>query len=610
MRPAKLLFILLAVGWLMMPLVAASAPAEADSSTETAARERLAWLTTEIARHDELYFKRAEPEISDAAYDRLKRELQALEAAHPDWASSSSGPGDDRSGYFPLSRHRVRMLSLGKTYTEAEFRAFVENVTRQLAPETPTWVIEPKFDGLAISVTYENGRLTRAVTRGNGIEGDDVTANLVALAKVPSQLTAAVGTVPPLVELRGEVYMTWAEFNRINREREAAGYDAYAHPRNLAVGTLKQKTELLETDRHLTVVFYGMGAWEPETARPGSQQGLLQTFRAWGLPTVTHAVVTTDANEAWRAINQVGTGRKQLAFPIDGAVAKIDAVDQRRRLGETDATPRWAVAYKFPPDRVTTRVKAITWQVGRTGVLTPVVELEPVELNGSTVQRASLHNRQEVSRVDVRAGDAVWLEKAGEIIPAIAGVDLAQRPKDSVPYVLPENCPICGTKLVYTETTVRCPNYDCPAQVRRRLEYFVSDGAVDIDGVGRMTIMALVKQHLATRPADLYALSREEWRQVAPAKKVDRIVKEMAASRSRERWRFFCGIGIPDVGPAAAKVMARHFPDLTTWARATEADYANSRVSASARQAALRYFAEPARRADAEQLQRMLETKP
>lgn len=577
-----------------------------------AARDRVAWLRSEIARHDELYFKHAAPEITDAAYDDLKRELRALEATFPDIAlATESGPGDDRSGRFPVQPHWVRMLSLDKCYTVEELKAFVDKVQRQVTPAEAIFVIEPKFDGLAINVTYAEGRLVRAVTRGNGAEGDDVTANLLALSDVPQVLAAAAGLVPKLIELRGEVYMTWAEFERINREREIAGLEPYAHPRNLAAGTLKQQeVEAKTADRRLSVVFYGLGACEPAAMRPGSQQALLTAIRAWELPAGPEPQVARGPAEVWRAVNGLGARRKQLPFPIDGAVIKLDDGAQQAQLGETAEAPRWAIAYKFPPDRVVTRVNRIILQVGRTGTVTPVAEVEPVKLGGATVRRASLHNRREIARKDIRLGDMVWLEKAGEIIPAITVVDRSQRPAGTVAFVFPETCPGCGQALVFEETTVRCPNHGCPAQVRRRLEYFVSDGAVDIDGLGPATVAALVKRKLAAHPADLYALREEDWLQVAPAKTVGKILISLEASKHRELWRYVCGVGVPEVGPVTAKAIARYFADLNAWANATEQDYADSRVSETARRAALHYFSDPARRGEVARLQRAIQTKP
>lgn len=612
MRLRAMLQVALALGLLGIGFGGWSAGAQPAAETDAAlgAGERIAWLRAEIARHDELYFKKASPEISDAAYDELKREQRALQAAHPESAAAlGGGVGDDRSGGFTIRAHRARMLSLEKSYTEAELRAFVEKVRRQLAPAEPSFVIEPKFDGLAISVTYEKGRLVRAVTRGNGVEGDDVTDNLLKLAELPRELAATSVPMPDLIELRGEVYMEWKEFNRINRERESAGSEPYAHPRNLAVGTLKQASESIATDRRLAVVFYGMGACEPESAQPGSQQRLLHRLRMWGLPTVESREVARTADDVWRAIKAIGAGRNQLAFPIDGAVVKVDDGEQQRRMGETDEAPRWAIAYKYPADRVATRLIGITWQIGRTGVLTPVAELAAVQLGGSMVRRASLHNRQEIARQDLRSGDWVWLEKVGEIIPAIVDVDRSRRLAGAEAYAVPEACPSCGRRLVFEDVAVRCPNYDCPAQVQRRLEYFVSDSAVDINGVGKALIATLVERKRVTHPADLYALRREDLAEVMSDKRVEKVLTAITASRSRERWRFVCGMGVPEVGPAAARAVARHFADLGAWARAGESDYAGSGVSETAKQAALRYFAEPARRAEVEQLQRVIERK-
>ena len=582
--------------------VALTALAGSDLNFEQAQARAVA-LRAEIAHHDELYFRRAAPEITDAQYDALKQELQSLGEAFPALATDT-GLGDDRLPGFPTYRHRVPVLGLHKTHTEAGLRSFLARVQAELGRQDLVYVVEPKYDGLSISVTYEQGRLTRAVTRGDGVEGDDVTANLLALCDVPRQLAGPKSLTPDLIELRGEVYMAYAEFKRINLEREVAGEEPFAHPRNLAVGTLRQQ-DGDGSPRRLQVVFYGIGAVWPETNAPHSQQELHARIKAWGLPGVSEAPMGRTADDVWAAIQALGRRRTALPFPIDGAVVKLDDLRLQARLGATGEGPRGAIAYKYPALTVATRLTGITLQIGRTGVVTPVAELEPVKIGGTTIRRATLHNRAEIVRKDLRIGDYVLLEKAGEIIPAITGVDLARRPAGLNSYAFPEDCPVCATQLVMEGAAVRCPNYDCSAQVQRRLEHFVSKAAVDIGGLGKAAIASLVRAGKVKQPADLYALHAEQLFDVASKKHAEKLVAAIAASRRQERWRFVYGFGVPDVGPAAAKAIARRFT-LSEWVSAQEGDYHTSGVSAAARRASLAFFAHARGRAAAEALDRVI----
>ncbi len=555
------------------------------SFTTEHARERISELRTEIARHDELYFKQAAPVISDAVYDRLKRELMELEQANPGLAGASSvlAPvlGDDRSGLFPTYRHRERMLSLNKSYSESELRAFDARLIQQLGRGDLDYMVEPKFDGLAISVTFEKGRLVRAVTRGNGVEGDDVTANVLTIRTLPQMLaqSSTVGSlnpIPDMIELRGEIYFSYAEFARINREREEVGDETFAHPRNLAAGTLKLLDPQEVAQRHLEIVFYGWGAWEPAAAQPPSQSVLLAQLRAWGLPTIEAPRLVHGADAMWQAVQLFGRERKRLPFPIDGAVVKLNATVDRQKLGATEQVPNWAMAYKFQPEQTVTKLRAITIQVGRTGLLTPVAELDPVQLSGSTIARATLHNGAEISRRDIRVGDCVQLEKAGEIIPMITAVMLERRPATATRYVFPENCPVCRTPVVSEtgEVAVRCPNGNCPAQVRRRIEYFASKACVDISGLGPAIIDALVDRGLVKSVADLYRLKRGDLLSLSGvgAKTADKLLAEIDRSRHAELARFIKGLGIPHVGHRTAQMLAARFGDLQILAQCSRTE--------------------------------------
>lgn len=547
--------------------------------------ERLRWLRAEIGRHDELYFQKAAPEITDAEYDRLKREMLTLEKVLPDQARDSgagshSSLGDDRSGTFQTYRHREPMLSLEKAYTEAELRAFHARVERTLERTDLVFVVEPKFDGIAISVTYEKGRLVRAVTRGNGQEGDDVTANFMTIADVPRELRDRSGDgvrnpLPEIVELRGEVYLDYAEFARINRERDEAGEEVFAHPRNLAAGTLKLHDPAKVAERRLRVVFYGVGEWRGADGMPESQQALHALVRAWGLPGVDSVDVARSADEVWTAVARLGARRPALAFPTDGAVVKLDAFAWQRRLGASEEAPRWAVAYKFPPERVSTRLRAITVQVGRTGVVTPVAELDPVEIGGTVIARATLHNADEISRRDLREGDIVYLEKAGEIIPMITGVDLTRRDAESAAFVFPSACPSCGTPLVRArdEARTRCPNRGCAAQICRRIEHFTTRSGVGINGIGPKLISALVDARKLGDVADLYRLRSEDFVSAGAVSsaRAAQLMAQIERSKRTELGRFINALGIPGVGRRTAVMLANRYGSLAALAAAEDA---------------------------------------
>ena len=568
--------------------------------------ERIATLRAEIARHDELYFKQAAPEITDAEYDALKRELRELEAqfpaARPAAADPGAAVGGDRSGAFPTHRHRVPMRGLAKSHTEAELRRFFERVARSLGSAEIDFVVEPKYDGLAISVTYERGRLVRAVTRGDGNEGDVVTENLLACSGLPRALTDKDGAPPwpDLVEVRGEVFMTQVEFERLNADRVAAGQEPFAHPRNLAVGTLKS-TDAAERDgRRLEVVFYGWGAWEPAGAAPESQRQLLGKLAAWGLPGPEWVRGAHGPAAVGREVRAIERARTGLGFPIDGAVVKVDAVALRRTLGESESGPAWAIAHKFEPERVETVLKAISLQIGRTGAVTPVAELEPVAIGGSTVARASLHNAREIARRDYRVGDTVKLEKAGEIIPVLVGVVLERRSPESRPFEFPAACPVCATALVEEGSAAwRCPNRACPAQVKRRLEHFVSGAALNLRGFGPAVVEALVEQGRVKELDGLYCLSREQLLVATGGKSkvADKLAAEIERSRRAELWRVIHGLSLAETGAANARKLARHFTSLAALRDATAEQLRAAGLSGAAAERLARDLANPEVRA-------------
>lgn len=545
------------------------------------AQSRVDALRREITRLNEAYYRDGQPLTSDFEYDRLKRELADLEAAFPLLASGESVSqqvGDDRSEGFATYRHRERMMSLDNTYSEAELVEFDERLRALLGQLTLEYIVEPKVDGLAVSLTYENGRFVRGVTRGNGEEGDDVTANLLTIRELPRELRAGQGApIPEVIEVRGEVYLTHAEFERINALRAEEGEPLYANPRNLAAGTLKQLDPREVAARRLQVVLYGVGYCEPASARPQTQEECHHWVRAWNLPTVEKYWKVDGVSAVWDAIQNLDTLRGGFAYATDGAVVKLNSRALQREAGATSKAPRWAMAYKFAAEVAETKLLSISIQVGRTGVLTPVAELEPVQLAGTTVSRATLHNRDEIARKDIRVGDYVKVEKAGEIIPAVIEVNLQRRPPACEAYVFPTACPVCQTPAVQAEgeVAVRCPNFDCPVQVRRRVQHFASRQCVDIEGLGEAMVDTLVSKGWIHSVPDIYRLRREDLLTLGKsvAKSSDNLLAAIEASKTGDLWRFIHGLGIPHVGVAAAKDLARRFGSLPALRAARREDF-------------------------------------
>ncbi len=531
------------------------------------------FLREELARHDELYFREGAPEISDAAYDELKREYAALAARHPALASApapEAGPGDDRTGLFPTRRHLVPMASLRKAYTERDVLVFEDTLRKAVGGDAPGYVVEPKYDGLALSLVYENGRLVRAVTRGNGLEGDDVTANARARAGVP----AALPGPPPAgrIELRAEVFATFAQFESANRERERLGEPPFAHPRAVAVGTLRRASDVLAEGLPLSFVVHGWGAWEDPATVPRSGDDFAMKLHAWGLPAAERLGTAADGDSLWALLTALGSRRAEWPMPTDGVVIKVDLVALRTRLGDAADGPRWALAFKYPPERVVTRVRAIAWQVGRSGVVTPVAELEPVKIGGVSVARATLHSPAHIARLGLCVGDEVEVERAGEVIPRILGVRTARRPADAEPATPPKECPSCSTALLHEAGSgqVFCPRRTCPAQLVRRLEHFVSPAAVDVRGFGPVLLEALVARGAVASPADLYRLSSDTLRDAGAGAPSATLVARIAASRGAGLWRVIHGLGIPQVGATGSRAVAQAVPDLETLLRRFE----------------------------------------
>ena len=546
--------------------------------SEKSETPRLEELRAEIKRHDELYYRQALPEISDQAYDLLRKELDRLEADLDPlglFSQTDEGPsqkvkpqvGDDRLESFSSHRHLQPMLSLDNTYDEKEFFEFDKRLQKIFGTDQLSYVVEPKIDGVAISLTYENGKLITAATRGNGVEGDIVTQNIQHIDRLPSQLP---GPVPETIEIRGEIFMSHQEFERINQDREKNNLQLYANPRNLAAGTVKLLDPKEARQRKLEIVLYGLGACNPQN-HFSTLSEFHHALREWKVPSVEYFQTVSDAKQAWQAILELDQLRHGYGYPTDGAVIKLNSFAQHAEAGTTAKSPRWAIAYKFETERQETILENIHLQVGRTGAITPVAWLTPVQLAGTQVSRASLHNADEIQRKDIRIGDRVVVEKAGEIIPQVVEVVLSQRSPECVPYSFPEICPCCETPLERSEGEAawKCPNASCPEQVKGRLRYFASRGCMDIDHLGEAVVDQLVDQNLVTRTSDLYALTKEQVLSLEgfAEKSAENLIQSIENSKQQDLWRFICALGIKHVGAAAAKDLARTFrslPNLST----------------------------------------------
>ncbi|MFW5693448.1 MAG: NAD-dependent DNA ligase LigA, partial [Thermoguttaceae bacterium] len=528
--------------------------------------QEIARLRKEIERHDRKYYVEAAPEISDLEYDRLLERLKRLEAEHPELLTPDSPT--QRIGDRPIEglsevAHRVPMLSIDNTYSIEELRAYGRRTEKLLAGETIEWVVELKIDGVAVSLLYENGRLARGATRGNGVTGDDITHNVRTIRDVPLRLA---GDDPPQVlEVRGEVYMTNSDLVRLNQRQQAEGKPPFANTRNVTAGSIRQLDPRICAGRNLRVFCHGVGY--AEGLRATTHTEFLAELARYGLP-ATPLVECFDSFDAAVAHCEELIGRlHELDFEIDGLVLKVNRFDQRERLGATSKSPRWVVAYKFEKYEGTTRLLDIRVQVGKTGTVTPVAVLEPVELAGTTVSRASLHNADEIERKDVRIGDVVVVEKAGKIIPHIVRVEVHERKGSPPKFRFPQECPECGTKLVRDEggVYIRCPNVEsCPAQLKERLRYFAGRNAMDIEGLGDKLVDQLVEQGLVRSCGDLYRLDADRLAGLERMgkKSAQNLVDAIEAGKQRGLARVLNSLFIRHVGARVAAVLAEHFGSM------------------------------------------------
>jgi DNA ligase (NAD+) len=533
--------------------------------TRVEVERRIQELRREVRRHEHLYYVLDQPEIADAEYDRLERDLRNLEAQFPELVTPDSPTqrvGDTPSESFPAWLHRVPMLSLDNTYNEEELREFEKRVFRQVGERQIDYVAEPKIDGLSMALHYEDGRLVRGVTRGDGVRGDDVTPNVRAIRAIP--LTLSGDDVPRRLEVRGEVFLPRSRFDAINREREEREEEPFANPRNAASGTMKNLDVRVVAARGLDIFLYSVAHAEGITIR--SQWESLQKMREWGLKTHPASRLCHGLDEALAFCVEWQGRRDELEYDIDGVVVKVDSFALQHELGATSKFPRWAIAYKYPARQASTVVRAIEVYVGRTGKFTPVAHLEPVPLAGSTIGRATLHNEEEITRKDVRVGDTVLIEKGGDVIPKVVKVVDAKRPPGTVPWSPPETCPVCGTLAVRREGEVdrRCPNASCPAQIEQRLRHYARREAMDIEGLGDVLVRQLVEKGLVKDFADLYRLRLDDLLALErmAEKSGQNLLAQIEASKSRELRRLLFGLGIRFVGERAAMLLARHFRRL------------------------------------------------
>lgn len=530
-------------------------------------KKRIEELREEIRGHDYRYYVLAQPVISDQRYDQLFAELKALERDHPEWITPDSPTqrvSDRPLDGFVAVRHAVPMISIDNTYSDEDLQAFDERVRRQLGHRRYGYVVELKIDGLAVSLRYENGVLVRAATRGDGDAGDDVTANVRTVKAVPLVLLDR-GHTPAVLEVRGEIYMPTAAFTELNRLREEAAEPPFANPRNAAAGSLKLLDPRITASRNLAFVAYALG----EVSQPlaNTHWDTLVRFKGLGFPVDSYTQSAEDIGKVVEICKAWSVRRHDLPYQTDGIVIKVNRLDQQELLGSTARAPRWCIAYKFPAERARTVVESIDVQVGKSGILTPVANLRPVRLAGTTVKRASLHNFDELNRLDVRCGDAVLIEKAGEIIPQVVEVNPDLRPADSRPFPIPKRCPECGHKVVKDEggVYVRCPNPDCVAQLKERLRYFAGRDQMDIAHLGPALIDQLVGAGLIrTSVAEIYRLTK------ASLLRLDRMADRSAAnvitaiqeSKTRPLWRLIAALGIRHIGVQSAQVLAEHFGSL------------------------------------------------
>ena len=562
---------------------AAKGETAVEDLTEAQAKAELKRLAEAIAHHDKLYYQKDAPEVSDAEYDDLRRRNAAIEKRFTELVradSPSQRVGAAPSGGFAKVRHPHAMLSLDNAMNEAEVREFFKSVrnffrapedVKRVEPETIAVMAEPKIDGLSASIRYEKGKLVLGATRGDGVTGEDVTANIKTLATVPKELKGQGW--PGIIEVRGEVYMEHPGFFALNKEREKEGEPVFANPRNAAAGSLRQLDSSITAKRPLKFFAYAWG----ETDRPFAKthEEALKHLKSWGFAVDPHSKLCRGVDAVLAFHRDMAAKRAQLPYDIDGVVYKVNDLDLEERLGFVSRAPRWAIAHKFPAERAQTLLKKIRIQVGRRGTLTPVADLEPITVGGVVVSHATLHNEDEIKRKDIREGDTVVIQRAGDVIPQVVEVVKERRPKHAHPFKFPHECPECGSSAVREEGEAawRCTNIACPAQAVERLRHFVSRNALDIEGMGDKHITEFWRDKLIKNPADIFRLKpeqieeREGWGELSARK----LVAAIDSRRNISLDRFIYALGIPQVGESTAKLLARHYRSFKAWRKAMTA---------------------------------------
>ena len=536
-------------------------------------KQKIEDLRKKILYHNDLYYNQDMPEISDYEYDMMMQELKRLEKENPELITADSptqkvgGTAKRQAGV--LVRHDVPMLSLQDVFSREEVDAFVDNMKQELV--NPEFVVEEKIDGLSLALRYENGELKRAITRGDGIvQGEDVTTNALQIKDIKKKLKDKL----PYFEVRGEVYMTREAFALVNEKQELLGKRLFANPRNCAAGTLRQLDSKITKERNLSMFIFNLQKAEGKDFKTHTQA--YEFMRKQGMKIIHSYKVCTTKDEVWQAIEEIGARRGELPYDIDGAVVKINDFAQRETVGATSKVPRWAVAYKYPPEEKETKVINIELSVGRTGRITPTAVFEPVQLCGTKVERATLHNQDFINDLDIRIGDTVRVYKSGEIIPKVRCVIKEKRPDNTVPFVIGDTCPVCGAKTIRDDKAdIRCSNPHCPAQIERWIINFVGRDAMDIKGFGMMYIKTLIENNYIKNPADIYNLYmyRDELIEkglIGKEKNTDKLLLAIENSKKNAPWRLLCGLGISNIGKAAARSLLNHFGSFDKLSKANE----------------------------------------
>lgn len=536
-------------------------------------KEKYDHLCLEVWKHNQLYYIEHQPIISDEEFDLLLKQIEDIEKKHPEFIHSSSPTqrvNESPTEGFKSVTHKTPMLSLANTYSRKEIEDFIVRMDKSINKKESNFSCELKMDGIAVSVLYENGHFVRAVTRGDGWKGDDVTPNVKTIKSLPLQLYG--DRIPEILEVRGEVYMPHDVFIKLNDVKRNSGENLWANPRNAAAGSLKLLDPKESSRRFLDIVFYGIA--EESTVDVVSQFEIHRFLRNLGLPVLKEVSLCHNLDEILAFAEKIQRLRTQLPFDIDGIVIKLDDIREQRRIGSTAKNPRWAVAYKFAALQASTKIHDITVQVGRTGILTPVAELDPVFLAGSTIARATLHNEEEVQRKDIRVGDIVIIEKGGDVIPKVVSVNVEQRPEDSRPWQMPKNCPVCGAEVIKLggEVAVRCPNKKgCPDQLLGRLLHFVSKNAMDIENLGEKVTEQLVNKGFITCFSDIYNLTAQQLSELEgfKEKSINNLIQSIEKSKHVDFDKFIMALGIHHVGSGTAELLANKTGSIEALSKVT-----------------------------------------